>query len=288
MFGQADMHRAIFLIFLTVFMVFVIPLLLSAQTTVAVGEFTNESNQMYLDQWERTVPDVLQEKLATSKNITVLERRKLKTILEEKALTLSGVTSSENAREIGELLDAQYIIFGTIHLVSGEYRIGASIVKVSSGQVHSEKVVAPDADHLSQMLDLLGNNILFNLTGQGKYKNRLQISHYPTGYFLAATAGLGLATIIVNSNYQKSLDEYQQNTRLDRFNELYDRANNNRKASVVLASLTGTAVLGTVYCWIRNRSPQQIYAGIDPKNRIIPFLAINHHNEVNFVLQIHF
>jgi TolB-like protein len=288
MFGQADMHRAIFLIFLTVFMVFVIPLLLSAQTTVAVGEFTNESNQMYLDQWERTVPDVLQEKLATSKNITVLERRKLKTILEEKALTLSGVTSSENAREIGELLDAQYIIFGTIHLVSGEYRIDASIVKVSSGQVHSEKAVGPDRDHLSQMLDLLGNNILFNLTGQGKYKDRLKISHYPTGYFLAATTGLGLATIIVNSKYQKSLDEYQQNTQLDRFNELYDQANNTRKASVVLASLTGTALLGTVYCWIRNRSPQQIYAGIDPKNHLIPFLAINHQYEVNFVLQIQF
>lgn len=282
------MQRAITLTFLTTFIVLVSPLLISAQITVAVGEFANESNQMYLDQWERTVPDVLQEKLASSPNITVVERRKLTTVLEEKALTLSGLTGSENAREIGELLDAQYIIFGTIHQVSGEYRIDASIVKVSSGQVHSEKAVSPDNNHLSQMLDLLGNNILFNLTGQGKYEERLKISHYPTGYFLAATTGLGLATILVNSKYQKSLDEYQQNNQLDRFNELYDRANNTRKAAVVLGSLAGTALLGTVYCWIRNRSPQQVYASTEAKNHIMPFLAINHLNEVNFVLQIQF
>ncbi len=282
------MHRLLKIILVTALTFFVNPLYVFTQIPVAVGDFINESDQLYLDQWERTIPDVLQEKLAGSRRIMVLERRKLKAVLEEKALTLSGLTDSKNAREVGTLLDAEYIVFGSIHVVSGQYRIDASIVKVSSGQIHAEKVMGPDQDHLVQMLELLGNNILFNLTGEGKYKDRIKITRYPTRYFLAASAGLGLATVLVSSNYQKSLDEYQQNTRLDRFNELYDKANNTRRASVVLASLTGTALLGTIYCWIRNRSPWEIYARNVLKSFPQPFLAVNRNNEVNIGLQIRF
>ena len=132
----------------------------STQITVALGEFNNQSDKFYLDQWEQTIPDLLQTRLSESKKLITLERRKLKEVLEEQALSLTGLTDSSNVREIGTLLKSDYIIFGSINEVGSEYRIDASVVKISTGQTQSEKVVSPDREHLSQMINLLGNNKL--------------------------------------------------------------------------------------------------------------------------------
>ena len=276
------------LLFLVLSITLTVPINLLAQIQVVIGEFDNESDKFYLDQWERTIPDLLQTKLSGSPDIMVLERRKLKAVLEEKALALSGLTDSTNAQKIGTLLEAEYVIFGSIHEINGQYRIDASVVKVSTGQLRSEKVVSPDQEHLSQMMELLGNNILFNLTGKGKYKDKIKITSYPTKYFLAATVGLGVSAALVRSVYNKNLDEYHNNTDLEQFNELYDKANRSHKLSIVLASLTATALLGTFYCWIRNLSPQEIYAHNSPSKTIQPYLATNWKNEVKVGVQIHF
>jgi TolB-like protein len=260
----------------------------AAQLRIAIGEFKNDTDVFYLDQWQETIPNLLQTRLSQSKDLAVLERRKLKAVLDEKALALTGLTDSTNAREIGSLLEAEYIIYGSINQINDQYRIDASIVKVSTGQTQAEKVVSPDRDHLNQMVDLLANNILYNLTGKGDYKNRIKLTHYPTKYFLAATVGLGVATFIVRNEYRKNHDDYQNNTDLDRFNELYDNANRYNKISIGLASLTGTALVGTVYCWIRNMSPREIYAKNYQDKMLLPYLTINLKDGATAGVQIHF
>jgi TolB-like protein len=259
-----------------------------AQLRIAIGEFKNDTKIFYLDQWQETIPNLLQTRLSQSEYLAVLERRKLKAVLEEKALALTGLTDSTNAREIGSLLEAEYIIYGSINQIDDQYRIDASIVKVSTGQTQAEKVVGPDRDHLNQMVDLLANNILYNLTGKGDYKNRIKLTHYPTKYFLAATVGLGVATFFVRQEYNKNRDDYRNNTDLDRFNDLYDNANRYNKISIGLASLTGTALIGTVYCWIRNMSPREIYARNFQNKMLMPYLTININDGATAGVQIHF
>ena len=277
--SKISMMVGLILIFLTLAM---------AQIQVVVGEFVNESDQFYLNQWEKTVPDLLQTRLSTSADLILLERRKLKTVLEEKALALTGLTDSTTAREVGTLLQAEYVIFGSIHYVDGNYRIDASIVNVQTGQIRAEKAVSPDQKHLSKMIELLGNNILFNLSGKGNYKDKLRISKNPVPYFLAATVGLGTATLLVRNEYQKKKDAYERNTELDRFEDLYNDANRAKKVTAVLAGLTGTALAGTVYFWIRGLSPKEIYAQNQGKNQLIPYLTLNITYEVKFGVQIRF
>ena len=260
----------------------------SAQLRVAIGEFKNDTDVFYLDQWQEAIPSLLQTRLSQSKDLAVLERRKLKAVLEEKALALSGLTDSTNAREIGSLLEAQYVIFGSVNQINNEYRIDANIVKVSTGQTQSEKVVSPDRDHLSQMVELLANNILFDLTGKGDYQKRIKLTHYPITYFLVATVGLGVTTFLVRNEYRKNYDDYHNNIDLDRYNELYDNANRYHKISNGLASLTGAALIGTVYCWIGNISPKEIYAHNFQDRIVIPYLAINLNDGVTVGAQIHF
>jgi TolB-like protein len=261
---------------------------LRAQMRVAIAEFKNESAVFYLDEWQQSIPDLMQAQLSRSKEIIVLERRKLKAVLDEKALAMSGLTDSSKAQEIGSLLDAEYVITGTIHKVDNDYRIDASIVKVSTGETRSEKAVSPDRDHLQKMVELLGNNILFDLTGSGRYKNKIKLKGYPTTYFLVATVGLAVATGAVRAQYEKNLDAYHDNVQLDQFNTLYDKANNTQKLSVGLATLTGTALIGTVYCWIRNLSPKEIYAGTSIHKDILPYLTLNRKKEVLFGAHIYF
>jgi TolB-like protein len=259
-----------------------------SQIHLVIGEFINESDQFYLNQWEKTVPDLLQTKLSNSPDLVILERRKLKAVLEEKALALTGLMDSTTAREVGTLLEAEYVIFGSIHYVDEHYRIDASVVNVQTGQIRAEKVVSPDQKQLSKMIDLLGDNILFNLTGKGNYKQTMKISSYPTKYFLAATVVMGATTLWVNNEYQKKKDEYNNNTELDRFDDLYNDANRAKKATVVLATLTGTALAGTIYFWVKGLSPKKIYAWNHQAGSMIPYFTINLKNEVQFGVQIHY
>jgi len=260
----------------------------SAQIHMVIGEFVNESDQFYLNQWEKTIPDLLQTKLSGSPDLILLERRKLKAVLEEKALALTGLTDSTTAREVGTLLEAEYVIFGSVHYVDQSYRIDASIVNVQTGQIRAEKVVSPDQEQLFKMMELLGNNILFNLTGKGDYRDKMRISKNPTKYLLAATVGLGAVTLLLNNEYQKKKDEYQQNTELDRFDDLYNDANRAKKATVIFASLTGTAMAGSLYFWIRGLSPKEIYARNPDQNHLIPYLTMNVRHEVKFGVQVYF
>jgi hypothetical protein len=74
-----------------------------------------------------------------------------------------------------------------------------------------------------------------------------------------------------NNAYNKKHEEYQNATDLSEFDESYDAANNLNKVRIVLASLTGVAVIGTIYCWIQNMSPDEILAFEDPmKPKFVP------------------
>lgn len=261
---------------------------LPAQISVALGEFKNQSDKFYLDQWQDAIPDLLQTKLSESEKLIMVERRKLREILEEQALALTGLMDSSQVREIGTLLKADYIIFGSINEINGEYRIDAKVVKISTGQTQAEKVVSPDQEHLSKMIDLLGNNIRFNLAGEGEYQERVKLEKSPTLYFLGATVGMGIGTLIAGNQYKKYRDDYRNNTELDKFNELYDRANRTKKISVTLASLTGAALVGTLYFWIIDRSPSEIYARKLSGKNAIPYLTYSKKNEIILGIQIHY
>jgi hypothetical protein len=170
------------------------------------------------------------------------------------------LVDSSKAQEVGTLLGAEYVISGTINQSGKWTRIDAKIIKVSSGHVKGEKVQAPDDNHLSEMVGLLGNNIIVMLSGEGTYIEKETLNTYPTTYFLIATAGLAIGTLVVNNAYNKKQEEYQNATELSEFDDAYDAANNLNKARIVLASLTGAALIGTVYCWIQNMSPDEMLA----------------------------
>ena len=173
----------------------------TAQVTVVVADFENNSGGFNLDYWEKAIPDFLTSELSTSNRIVIVERNKLDKVLEEQALGLTGILDSSNVKEVGKLLNAQYIIQGTINQVNGKCRIDANIIKVKTGEVKSEKVIAPNESHLEEMTLLLSNNIKKVLVGQGTYIEKTKIVldgnggiHFSSNWNWANFTGTGLTS----------------------------------------------------------------------------------------------
>jgi TolB-like protein len=262
---------------------------LHAQMTVAIADFKNNTDSFYLDDWEKSVPEFLKSELSKSEKIVIVERRQLEAVLQEQALSMTGLVDSSTAQQVGTLLGAEYVISGTINQSGKWTRIDAKIIRVSSGHVKGEKVQAPDDNHLTEMVSLLGNNIIVMLSGDGTYIEKETLNTYPTTYFLIASAGLAIGTLVVNNAYNKKQEEYQNAEGLSEFDEAYDGANSLNKARIVLASLTGAAVIGTIYCWIQNMSPDELLAHDNRyKQKIVPNLFFDGKGGIYAALTIRF
>jgi TolB-like protein len=267
------MNKYLYLIFL-IFILFSSQA--TGQTTVAIADFENRSSEFYLDSWEKSVPDLLKSELSGESSILLVERQKLEAVLQEQALSMTGLIDSSTAQKVGDLLGAEYVVSGSIDKNADWIMINATITRVSNGETKVEFVRASNQDYLNQMTSLLADNIIHTLLGIGEYTEKIEIKKYPTIYFLGGTAVLGIGTILANQQYLKKRDEYYQNTSLSDFDAKYDEANKWHQTRNVLTVLTGVALAGTIYCWIKNMNPDVIAAREQNSQvKIIPGLQMD-------------
>ena len=254
-----------------VFFLITCPLVLFAQVTVAVTDFSNQSSEFYLDGWQKSIPELLKSELSVSQGLILVERGQIESVLNEQALSMTGLIDSSTAQKVGGLLGAEYIITGTINSNGDWIIINAKILRVISGEMIGEYVRAQNGEYLSEMIHLLSNNILHSLLREREYREEIEMKKYPTGYFLAGTALLAAGTVWANNAYLKKQDEYRNTSGLTEFDDKYNQANNLNKTKNVLAVLTGAAFAGTLFCWIKNLNPDRIIArDMNTQAQILP------------------
>lgn len=81
------------------------------------------------------VSDLLRTELFNTGSFKVVERAKIKKIIEEQQFQLSGVTDTDQAAQIGRLLNVNKIMVGTVTKLGQTYIINTRIVDVQSGLV---------------------------------------------------------------------------------------------------------------------------------------------------------
>lgn len=257
-----------------------------SQIRVALGDFSNRTSSLpYLDQFEKEIPEFLKSSFSQSKEIVLIERQDLKAIMAEQALSMSGLMDSSNAQMVGKLVEAEYIITGFITEAGNWIRIDAKIIRVSTGLVISEMVRARSIKNISEMTELLAHNLIFRLTGENEYKEKIVLKRYPTFYFFSATVLSAAATTYGHITYNDKRQKYSDATKIDDFNTLYNSANRWNKARYTLAATTGTAFLGMLYCWLKNRSPQEIQTAGLP---VTPYVQIPKNGEYAIGIKISF
>lgn len=263
--------------------------LTAAQVRVAVGNFENVSDVIFLDGWSRSVPQLLQTELSRYNGMTLLERQKMEEIFKEHELALSGfVEDSTLVEQLGKLSGADIVLAGSINKIGGKYRIDVNLIRVNTTTVRVESAEATDKDHLKDMIDILANNIAYQITGSGKHKAAIKIKSFPTIWFLGSGLVFGGLTLWANDAYKTNLDKYNNNTELGKFDNYYDKANSANKLTGLMGGLAATAVLGGLYCWIRNLNGPEIRAKTAKEDQLKTSFYINPTGEKSFGIQINF
>jgi len=254
----------------------------SAGLVVAVVDFKNNSGIFSLDDLEKSVPEMLKTELSRRGSIlSVVERQKLETILQEQALAQSGILDETSGQTVGQLLGAQYLLSGEISMSESRLRIDCHILKVSTGQVRGEKVIGRGRDVLDEMVSLLATNILFNVSGEGTYSQHRRLKNYPVSYFLAATVLAAATTGATHWFSHDAYEKYHSASTLDDIGKYYDRAEKFRNVRNGAAIASGVLAITTAILWMTNRSTDnQLFARADSPRReqfnTIDFFADQH------------
>ncbi|MCF7913780.1 MAG: CsgG/HfaB family protein [Spirochaetaceae bacterium] len=102
--------------------------------------------------------------IANSPAVTVIERSRINSILEESEYQLSGFTSTEESIEIGNLLNSEIIIVGSVSRFGQRIELDARVIRLETGEVLFTQYGSSPEDKLRGMVNTLGKDISTSIT----------------------------------------------------------------------------------------------------------------------------
>lgn len=244
------------------------PLSAGQAVTVAIGEFRNETDLMYIDSWGRKIEAFLAAELSRHTDISVVERQELKSLIDEKTLDSSGLTDPAGTGKAASLLSAQYIVTGVINKLDRGLRIDARIIDTGSGKTVTEKVQAPMNAPLEKMTSLLASNIHYQLTGSGRPVDRMRLHRYPAAVCLAGTSVLAASALAAHLAFLDRRSEYRDAARLEDFDPLHERAERTLRLRNGLSIASGIGLVLSGFFLYQNSHADEITA-CEP--RVVPY-----------------
>jgi len=179
--------------------------------TVLVAPFANSTGDKSLDPLSWGFRDILEIQLARHDGLNVVARGHLRAVLNEQALSLSGLRSKDSALRVGQLLAANRLVTGSIIRKESELIVVAHVYDIASWQL---------VESVKESGEL--NNPLGLALGVAKQINRvLGVEFHPvisgkteddpvsSVHFLR---GLGL---FYAGNYDGAIAEFMQTNRLN-------------------------------------------------------------------------
>ena len=130
---------------------------------IAVFPFTNGGSfgpdQDDLAALEVGIQQMLLTELAQNEQLRIVERSRLREILQEQALVTSGQVDPGTAARIGKLVGARYVITGVFIDLYGRFRIDGRVVDVETGEILNTQQVQDRKQNLYEMLVELAGSI---------------------------------------------------------------------------------------------------------------------------------
>lgn len=134
--------------------------------TIAFLYFENNSivDHDKLQPLSKGLADLFITEFASLKSFDVVERAKLESLLQEMALGQSGLVEESSASEVGKMLGAQYLVFGSfMNLYKNQFRIDVRIVNVETGLTLKAEEETGKLKDLSKLIARLSAKIIRNL-----------------------------------------------------------------------------------------------------------------------------
>ncbi len=112
---------------------------------------------------ERGIPGMLVSELSLHPDARLVDRSETQRILQQQDLGKSGHVSAVTAADIGRLVGADYVVFGTFVDIYGKFRIDARIVDVEIGKIIHVATASDDRENLFRVVQALAQEILADL-----------------------------------------------------------------------------------------------------------------------------
>jgi len=137
-----------------------------AQTTLAVLDFENNSffNPEEYQPLTKGLADIIITELGQINAVQIVERKDLKTVLDELKLSQSGLLSENNSLQVGKMLGAKNLVFGSFMVTMDEkIRVDLRIVEVETGLTVKADEVTGKTKQVLSLIRKLSKKILKDL-----------------------------------------------------------------------------------------------------------------------------
>ena len=105
--------------------------------TISILYFDNTAKNKEYDWLSKGITDMLISDIAGTGSVNVVERANLKKVLDEQALSLTGLTDDKKALELGKILSASKLVYGSFIIQRNTIIINGKITDTESGKILS-------------------------------------------------------------------------------------------------------------------------------------------------------
>jgi TolB-like protein len=134
--------------------------------TLAVLDFENNSffKPDEVQSLSKGLAQIMITELNASGAIRVVERQKLRSLMDEMKLSQSGMVSEQGSLQVGKLMGAQHLVFGGFMvMMDDKIRIDVRIVEVETGLTLKAGEVTGKTKDVLSLVQKLGDKILKDL-----------------------------------------------------------------------------------------------------------------------------
>lgn len=148
----------------------------SQQITVTVNDFSVKSgnkNYLYIG---KGISSLVASELRGTSGIRILERENLNQIIKEQKLSLSGLLDDSKQVEIGKLLSADYIIYGSIVDMVANLLFSVRMADVTTGEIVWEESLSEKLENYDYIGAYFAKSIIdeLNLAAKSKTVDKVE------------------------------------------------------------------------------------------------------------------
>ncbi len=180
------------------------------QSVISVLYFDNTKQDERYDWLRKGIADILITELKTADGIKVVERNDLEKLIREQELALSDLTDDSKTVRIGNLLQADTLIYGSYIVDGGSIRIDARVTDTESGDIRKTFKAVGLLSRMLHWQETLAD-AMFGALGMSKPKEAL----YRTASLRAMESyyiGLNLMDL---GETEKAIEKFNESSRYD-------------------------------------------------------------------------
>jgi TolB-like protein len=156
-----------------------------SKTVVAVIPFANLMKDSSFDWLSGGIAETLIVKLSNVDTLQMVERIRLKEIMDEMKFSVSGMVDEKTAANVGKLAGAQILVVGAFQKAGNRLRINGRFVEASTGKIIKTAEATGVTGEIFEIQDKIAYSLISTLKIQTTNEEDKRITEKPTESFKA-------------------------------------------------------------------------------------------------------